>query len=64
MSLSDVGEYRIAVNKEQSQCVCEAQSASFTWNVSASKPGILEHFDVLFVSDYLPCMLLVIRLNT
>lgn len=39
VSLSDVGEYRIAVNKEQSQCVCEAQSASFTWNVSASKPG-------------------------
>ncbi|XP_075699318.1 alpha-2-macroglobulin-like protein 1 [Rhinoderma darwinii] len=39
VSLSDLRDYPTVGNKEQSQCMCEDQSASFIWNVSASKPG-------------------------
>ncbi|XP_073541270.1 alpha-2-macroglobulin-like protein 1 [Phyllobates terribilis] len=39
VSLSDLKNYPLIGNKEQSQCICQDQFASFTWNISASEPG-------------------------
>ncbi|XP_069836263.1 alpha-2-macroglobulin-like protein 1 [Dendropsophus ebraccatus] len=42
VSLSDLKNNPTVGNLEQSQCICEDQSATFTWEVSASKPGNLK----------------------
>ncbi|XP_056385126.1 alpha-2-macroglobulin-like protein 1 isoform X2 [Hyla sarda] len=42
VSLSDSKNGLTNGNIEQSQCVCEDQTVSFTWNVSSSKPGNLK----------------------
>ncbi|KAM3913962.1 alpha-2-macroglobulin-like protein 1 [Leptodactylus fuscus] len=41
VTLSDLKDYPILGDKRQSQCICGEQPGSFTWNVSASKPGNL-----------------------
>ncbi|XP_075072199.1 alpha-2-macroglobulin-like protein 1 [Mixophyes fleayi] len=51
VSLTDLGDYKVHKNKEQSRCICTDQSTSFTWNLTASKPGNIK---VLVSSASLP----------
>ncbi|XP_077114612.1 alpha-2-macroglobulin-like protein 1 [Ranitomeya variabilis] len=42
VSLSDLKNHPSVGNKEQSQCICEDQFVSFTWNITASEPGNIQ----------------------
>ncbi|XP_063818167.1 pregnancy zone protein-like isoform X2 [Pseudophryne corroboree] len=39
VSLPGLDDYISIKNREQSRCICADQSTSFTWNLTASKPG-------------------------